>query len=197
MRVEYTRHEFGTPGHTRHSIEVPDRKGSWMLTHTGVRYYPLDPRPSEVSIIDIAHSLAMQCRYGGHCRDFYSVAEHSVYVSRLVPPQHALVALLHDATEAYVSDVPRPLKPYLTNYDEIEELNWEAISAALRVSMFVPACVHEVDTLICLTEMKRLMPGVDPAIEGAAPDVHIACLYPRDAEALFLARFAELTQRRS
>lgn len=174
--------------------DVP-RKGNWMLTYSGVAYYPIDPRPSEVNIRDIAHSLSMQCRYNGHCRDFYSVAEHSVYVSRLVPPEHSLVGLLHDAPEAYVTDVPRPLKPYLYNYTELEKINERVIADAFDLPYGIPQCVHEADLDICRTEMDLLMPGTPTPVSWPrpAPRVRIACLAPREAEMLFLSRFAELT----
>ena len=86
------------------------RKGDWIQTFTGRAFYVLDPRPEDVDIEDIAHALSMQCRFAGHCREFYSVAQHSVTASWLVPPEDALWGLLHDAAEAYVVDLPRPIK---------------------------------------------------------------------------------------
>ena len=72
------------------SQAVSARKGDWMQTYTGRQFWPIDPRANEVHIEDIAHALSMMCRYNGHCRTFYSVAEHSVLVSQHVPPEHAL-----------------------------------------------------------------------------------------------------------
>jgi len=86
------------------------RQGEWMETWSGVRFYPLDPRPEEVNIEDIANALSKMCRFGGHSRQFYSVAEHSLWVSYRVPPWLALAGLLHDAHEAYVGDMIRPVK---------------------------------------------------------------------------------------
>ena len=57
-------------------------RGSWAQTFTGRQFFPLDPDPQDIDIVDIAHSLAMQCRYNGHTDRFYSVAEHCVHVSR-------------------------------------------------------------------------------------------------------------------
>ncbi len=174
------------------------RKGNWMLCYSGGIYYPVDPRPSEVRIADIAHSLSMQCRYGGHARHFYSVAEHSIYVSRHVPEEHALVALMHDATEAYVSDVPRPLKGHLENFAEIEAMNWAAIATAFDLSAVLPDCVHDIDTRLCLDEMSRLLPPspLPLCVEGSYICQYINCYEPRIAEAMFLKRFDELWNAR-
>lgn len=96
-----------------------DRRGEWILTFSGERFYPFSPAPEEVKTKDIAHALANICRFNGHTRGFYSVAAHSVHVSRLVPPEFALEALLHDAAEAYVGDMVRPLKRGLPAFEEV------------------------------------------------------------------------------
>ncbi len=75
------------------------RIGNWLQTYSGIAYWPLDPRPEEVTIEDIAHHLSLICRFGGAVRRFYSVVEYSVLVSRVGPPVYALQCLLHDATE--------------------------------------------------------------------------------------------------
>ena len=66
------------------------RKGDWILTYSGIEFWPLDPRPEDVRIEDIAHALSMQCRFAGHCDRFYSVAEHSIRVADLVPREDKL-----------------------------------------------------------------------------------------------------------
>jgi len=81
-----------------------------ITTFSGISFWPLLPNPDDIRIDDIAHALAHQCRFAGHTRLFYSVAEHSVRVSQLCRPEDALWGLLHDASEAYLSDVPAPLK---------------------------------------------------------------------------------------
>src|ERR1051326_3663293 len=98
------------------------RVGDWMRTYTGVRFYPSDPRPDEIFIQDIAHSLSNMCRFAGHVKEFYSVAEHSVRVSLACHPDDALWGLLHDASEAYVVDMPRPIKraPFMHGYRLLE-----------------------------------------------------------------------------
>src|SRR5258708_302056 len=88
-----------------------DRRGNWMQTYTGRAYWPADPRAEDVCIEDIAHALSLLCRYTGHCKRFYSVAEHSILISQVVPPEYAFFGLMHDAQEAYINDLARPIKP--------------------------------------------------------------------------------------
>jgi len=98
------------------------RKGDWMQTASGRQFWPLDPRPEEIHIEDIAAHLSKLCRYGGALRDdlHYSVAEHCVHVARAAPAHLKFTALLHDASEAYLQDVIRPIKRHLANYEPIE-----------------------------------------------------------------------------
>lgn len=95
-----------------HTVET-GRVGEKMRTYSGGWFWPLDPRALEVKLLDIAHHLAMLCRWTGAVRSFYSVAQHSVLVSREVPPELKGAALLHDAAEAYLGDDARPMKPFL------------------------------------------------------------------------------------
>jgi hypothetical protein len=83
-----------------------DRDG-FLGTFSGLRFWPLDPEPEKILIADIAHALAHQCRFGGHASKFYSVSENSVHVSRRCAPEDALWGLLHDASEAYLVELPR------------------------------------------------------------------------------------------
>jgi uncharacterized protein len=95
----------------------------WIRTFTGKRFYPLQPRLQDIDITDITHALSLQCRFTGHCICHYSVAEHSLLVASLVPEEHQLQALLHDASEAYLTDVARPVKhsPEYTFYRKVEK----------------------------------------------------------------------------
>ncbi len=174
-----------------------------MQTASGGIYWPLDPRAEEVGIVDIAHALAMICRYGGHCQQFYSVAEHSVHVSRLVPAEHALVALMHDATEAYCADVPRPLKKHLANYAEIEQRNWAVIAMRYLLPLELPQCVHDADVAMLYAEQDQLLfpaprsgfgMGLTTPIE-ARPQVF--GWVPARAKREFLERFWELNEERA
>jgi hypothetical protein len=106
-------------------------------TYTGRQFDVIDPDPAAVSLADVAAGLAHTCRFGGHCRRFYSVAHHSLHVSRELPaadPRLQLIGLLHDAGEAYVGDVPRPLKAEFAEFERAEERIREAVWAAFDVA---------------------------------------------------------------
>jgi len=177
------------------------RKGNFMQVWTGGVYWPLDPRAEEVFIEDIAHALSMQCRYAGHVERFYSVGEHSVHVSHIVPPHMALLGLLHDATEAYLVDVPRPVKRHLLNYKEIEQLNWLAIAERFGLPETLPPEIHRADAAMLPTERAALMkplPEHDAqawAMGDMQPlaDVQIEGWSPRYGKEAFLRRYRELT----
>jgi hypothetical protein len=140
-----------------------ERRGDWMQTATGGQFWPLDPRPDEVRIEDIAHALSMQCRFAGHCRAFYSVAEHSVRVARLVESWRAraevvMQALLHDAAEAYVGDMVRPLKWSLPSYRAAEDRVFAAIAQAFGLSSNEKwSAVRIADEVLLATEARDLM----------------------------------------
>ena len=175
------------------------RKGDWMATQSGRVFWPLDPRAEEVDIHDIAHALGNLCRYGGHSRDFYSVAEHSIHVSRLVPAEHALCGLMHDATEAYLVDMPRPIKAGLPRYREIEGRLWRVIAAKYRLPIQMPQCVIDADVAMLFTERDQLLPNAPQEGWGmglttpVVADVTIFGYSPAKAAARFLQRFQELT----
>lgn len=173
-------------------------RDDWFITCTGKRVYALAPQPESIDLMDIAHGLSNVCRFGGQCRHFYSVAQHSVLVSELVPPEAARWGLLHDATEAYIGDIIRPLKRELPDYKRIEKL-WEAaIAIRFGLSLEMPASVKHADHIALTTERRDLMP---PEAQGdwiedergflPAPG-RIMPLPPNAARELFLERFAYL-----
>lgn len=171
-------------------------RGDWMQTFTGARFFPLDPRPEEIDPVDIAHALSLLCRYGGHVARFYSVAEHCVLMAAAVPPKDALAALLHDATEAFVVDVPRPLKRYLSDYRAIEDRVWQAIAIRFDVDPLLPPSVKDADNRILLTEREALMPNTiySWSVDGMVPlPVVVEGWAPEVAEARYLAALAQLT----
>lgn len=113
---------------------MAETPGPVIETYTGGRFRPFDPRPGEVRLLDIAAGLAHTCRFGGHCRQFYSVAQHSLHVSReFDTPRLQLLALLHDAGEAYVGDIPRPVKAELGRIESVEATIREAVWTGLGV----------------------------------------------------------------
>jgi uncharacterized protein len=174
------------------------QRGDWMQTFTGARFYPMDPRADEINPHDIAHALSLLCRYGGHVSRFYSVAEHCVLMSEAVAPEHALAALLHDATEAYVVDVPRPLKHYLPEYRVIEGRVWQAICAHFELDQVLPSEVKDADNRILLTERDVLMPNTrySWSVDGMSPlPVRIEGWMPGDAEQRYADRLADLWRR--
>lgn len=166
----------------------------WILTWTGKTFRPLRPDPATVDIRDIAHALSLLCRFNGHCREFYSVAEHSVRVSREVPPQDALAGLLHDAAEAYVSDVPRPVKDQLDGFRDREDELLEVIFEALGVAWPLPLSVKRFDDRLLATELRDLMAPLPEPLPFEPLAETIEPWSAQHAEALFLARFAELSQ---
>ena len=174
------------------------RNGDWIQTFTGKQFYPLDPRPEEVCIDDIAHSLAMKCRYAGHTRRFYSVAEHSVHISYSVPRKHALWGLLHDAAEAYSSDIPTPLKrwPGLQRvWAEIEGPIQLAICAKFNLPALEPDEVRIADRRILVNECLEFMMFMPESLKRIPPLPKLeGCIgwSPPSAEHEFLRRFEEL-----
>jgi len=145
---------------------------SWILTKTGRRFDLLMPMADQVSTLDIAHALANICRFNGHTKHHYSVAQHCLLVASIVPANHQLAALLHDATEAYVGDMVRPLKALLPNYSAIENGIWLAICERFNLDPQLPTCIHQADMIALATERRDLMPEHGepwPCLEGVTP----------------------------
>ena len=176
------------------------RIGDWMQTISGKQFWPLDPRPEDIDILDIAAALSKQCRFGGHCDWHYSVAQHSIYVSHQVPPEHQLPALMHDATEAYCIDVPRPLKRALGGYAKIEERIWHAIATRFALPLRLHPCIHEADEAVLLAEKAQVMrPGPDWTLDTKAKPANIKVTQwtPDVAREAFISRFEVLMLQQS
>lgn len=172
----------------------------YVSTFLGNRFYPLQGRIDRVMIEDIAHGLAFQCRFNGQTRAFYSVAQHSLMVSSLVPTHLKLAALLHDAAEAYVGDMVKPLKLLLPQFEAIEERVTGLIASTFKVDFGDYRAIKRADLVALATEKRDLMPHSDEAwqsLEGvsALPE-HIAPLPPIVAKQAFLAEFRRLQARR-
>lgn len=179
-------------------------RGGWMLTYTGRQFWPTSPSVEDVDSTDIAHALSLQCRYNGHVSRFYSVAEHCVLVSQAVPEEFALWGLLHDAAEAYVGDLIRPIKRDLPAYCAIEDrvLAVVAMAFGIRAPYRIPAAVHEADARILLTERAALLNlnghRWDEYVESLEPlDVEVLGLSPAEAETAYTDRLIELLGGRS
>ncbi len=171
---------------------------TWIQTWTGKQVDPLAAHATDIDIRDIAHALSMLCRFNGHCRTFYSVAEHAVRVSYAVPEDDALWGLLHDAAEAYVTDLPRPVKQRLPAFSDIEDALLAVIMASYGLPWPMPAAVAEADDRLLATELRDLM-GPPPEPWGLNVEPLAEAIEPwpwQEAERRFLARFAELTGAR-
>lgn len=185
-------------------IDGTEGMSSWMQTFTGRKFHFTRHTPEDIDQLDIAHALAQLCRYNGHTLRFYSVAEHCVLLSYAVSPENALHALLHDATEAYVGDVIRPLKRLLPMYRDMESLIWFSIATHFNISPEMPAEVLEADTRMLLNERIVLMrPSPEPwSIEHLSPvvlpDGYAPCGWaPGLAEQHYHARLKELLKNQS
>jgi hypothetical protein len=169
-------------------------KRSDILTRSGhfVNFADLDD--NAILIEDIAYALSNICRFCGHTWKFYSVAQHSVLVSRIVSPENALAALFHDAAEAYLGDVSRPLKALLPDYRAIERRFEADVFRKLGLPEKIPDEVKRADTTLLATEIRDLMPvhpGVCSSIAGALP-YRIEPLPPEEAFELFFDRYNEV-----
>ena len=184
-------------------FDLSRRERGWMGTSTGRKFFPLDPRPEDVDIRDIARGLSMTCRYAGQVKRFYSVAEHCYHVSVHVPKEFALEGLLHDSSEAYIGDMIRPLKhqPEMREFHRAEASIEYAVTERFRLrSVVAHEAVKEIDNRILVNEIKALSACpeyylVTPGL-GDVPrlGVHLRCWDPKRAEIMFLSRFKELTK---
>lgn len=187
----------------RTMAEVAAAEAAWIQTYTGRRFRPFDPRPEDVCIKDIAHALAFKCRFGGHCTAFYSVAQHSVLVSEAVASSGfgsavQLEGLMHDAAEAYLPDVPRPVKPHLLGFANIEIRVERAIASAFDLPWPWCPAVKRTDTAILRDEAIQLMDGdhSDWDLPEPALGIPIDPWGPEEAERRFLERFEMLWEAR-
>ena len=168
---------------------------SWIQTYSGNKFHSLKPRPEEIELVDIAHSLSMLCRFNGHCLSFYSVAEHSVRVSRILPPELAKWGLLHDAGEAYLTDLPRPVKQRLPEFNVIEDRVLEQVAIRFGLVWPMPPEVKKADNVLLATEARDLMAPhpEDWGLPDKPLSDRIIPLLPSDAERLFLEEYAKLS----
>ena len=139
---------------------------SYITTVTGIHFYPLNPNPKDIDIEDIAHALSLICRANGHFRHFYSVAQHCIAcaeeaIERGYSPEVILGCLLHDASEAYLCDVTRPVKKHIPQYLQAEEKLQEVIWKRFIGRELTDAekkLIFEIDDDILSMEFHLLMP---------------------------------------
>jgi 5'-deoxynucleotidase YfbR-like HD superfamily hydrolase len=181
-----------------------DSMEPWIELITGGRFYYAKP---VYDIGAIAHSLSMQCRFTGHCRKFYSVAEHSVLVSRIMEDQglgDPMEGLLHDAVESVLSDVARPAKILLKDYKALDR----ALDIAMRKQFVLPETMSEgcmkADGIALLIEAKELMPNKGENFTGMSDEIVlaakkatyiVAAWTPENARERFMTRMHDIRRR--
>lgn len=121
------------------------QKGARIVTVNDNWFDFVNPTPDMIDINDIAHALSHICRYTGHTHKFYSVAQHSVMISRMLPREYALEGLLHDAAETYMGDVNTPLKSLLPKYRAFENKILKVVADKFKLQFPFPDCVNEAD----------------------------------------------------
>lgn len=163
----------------------------WIVTRSGIEFDLLNPTPAMVRIEDIAHALGNLCRFNGHTSAFYSVAQHSVIVAGAVPPDERLEALLHDASEAYIGDMVRPLKRRDHFYQETEKRIMAVIAEKFGLKPMSPR-IKWADERALATERRDLIaPTTRPwgtLEDSATPFDQVIKPYPPD---LAIAYFLE------
>lgn len=173
-----------------------------LQTYSGLEIRPLQPRVEDFTIEDIAHGLSHACRFAGQVRTFYSVAQHSVLVSHALPTSLALWGLLHDASEAYLSDVPAPVKvtDALAGYRAIEALLQRTVYQAFGLTGEEPSELRDADLALRILEARALMtPEAAARIAGHEPEGLVLPPFTirpwtsMAAKAAFLQRFQQLT----
>lgn len=182
--------------------EGETQAGDWIQTYTGVKFHLMDAKPGDFRIVDIAHALSNVCRFSGHVREFYSVAEHSVRVARCLRDQEyfegvQLAGLMHDASEAYICDMARPFKnlAIFKVYRDVEAYLMGIIADKFEFREFARCqAIKRADEILLGTEARDLLGDL---IDGwrmryASLDQTIEPWSPRKAKREFLAEYERL-----
>lgn len=181
--------------------EQTDDFGRFITTYSGEKFYIDHCNIADIPMFDIAHALSMNCRFNGHLQTFYSVAEHSVIVSEIVEAmasrKYALAALLHDISEAFVPDVPRPFKDLIAGFDDYEHRLLKAAAHTYKFRYPLHDTVKYVDKHIVRAEAEELYQKPCPKWVKAYDSIPMANrliegLTPWEARQAFMVRFATL-----
>jgi len=169
-----------------------------MATLSGKNYLPSHPTHDLININDISHALSNICRFAGHVSSFYSVAQHSVLVARIIEglggnPYMQLHGILHDATEAYLTDIPTPVKRLITGFDTLEDNFYRVIAEVYGLEPELPEIVKRADGIALATEARDLMG--DPKnwrLPHEPCGIIVIPKPPIDAKTMFLEAFHEI-----
>ena len=181
--------------------------GPYLQTVSGRRVNPFDPDPDQIELADIARALANQCRFGGHCLTFYSVAQHCVLVSELIEEEggdaeDALAALMHDAAEAYLGDLPHPIKHRSelgARFIEAEKPLEQVICDRFSITDSSSAAIKRIDRALLATERRAFSAErwQWPELSGVeALALELQAWSPDEAAEAFVRRFEALDARR-
>lgn len=133
----------------------------WIETVNGNKFWFTGDSIDGIEIDDIAHALSNLCRFTGHCKEFYSVAEHSVHVAYLLPPEKFMWGLLHDASEAYLADIASPVKQLLPEYKVLEEKIMDRVARRFNLpeKFWHDPDVKRADWMQLRSESRELLPS--------------------------------------
>lgn len=179
----------------------------WIQTYSGKKFYPYNPQIEMIDIQDIAHSLSMLCRFTGHCKWHYSVAQHSVIMANKMlidgySSRWALYALLHDGSEAFMGDLNTPTKSCLPEYrrmeDKIQDIIWQAFDLSIPSDEEYRTHVKLYDNIMFVNEARQLMPDISEYDLPRVPDmkIDIPQISPQQAEFYFLELYDKLKSER-
>jgi uncharacterized protein len=172
-------------------------QGSWIQTYSGRRFNPIEPDYRAIVLQDVAHALSRLCRFNGHSQHLYSVSQHSVLVSHICDRQDALWGLLHDASEAFISDLSAPIKHsgMVDSFIEVEKKLQQAICQRFSLTIEEPPSVKQADMKLLATEARDLLGNLHPdwSLSVEPLPFNIIPWSPAKAKDEFIKRFFELT----
>lgn len=160
-----------------------------ILTYTGKWFNVFDPNRDNIDIEDIAHALSHQCRWSGHVKTFYSVAQHSLFVCNLLPEKYKLAGLLHDSSEAFLVDIPRPVKLHFSKYKAVEDNLMKIIAKKFKFDYPLHEIVKKADDDALMHEWDNYILCEKAEQDSSIPNFSFV-------KAEFLKEFERLTRTR-